>query len=357
MTLFTPAECRAIYRRDPVAFCQKAFKILNNGAPLMLNWHHEAILPHVQQDLPNQTSRLIISGPPRCLKSFLVSVVWVAFTLANDPTHKFVCASYSGTLSRDLHRVCRRLMESPWYCSITSTRLAVSNDEEIITTKGGFRRATSVEATLTGLGGDTLIVDDALSSSEARSDVSRPQAIEWLTGTALSRLNNQLTGKVVVVMQRFHQDDPVGHLLATGGWDALILPAIAPSDLTFPILPGKYDWKAGEPLQALRQPLHVLDDLKRQMGFEKFSAQYLQDPLPESNQHISLANLLQSSLHPPSNPWLLAMIGPLFKRWQIKPAQSHVWTEGLPSEVPVHARYNRPRSRDRTGSRHRAAGL
>src|SRR5262249_18828254 len=145
----------------------------------------------------------------------------------------------------------------------------------------------SVGATLTGLGGDTLTIDDALNSDEARSDTSRPQANEWLTGTALSRLNNTMTGKIILVMQRFHQVDLTGYLLEKGGWLPLVLPAIAPCDRSIPIIPGTYRWKAGEPLQKVRQPLHVLEDQKQQMGFEKFSAQYLQDPLPE------LGNLLK----------------------------------------------------------------
>ncbi len=287
MIPLTARQRRAIYRRDPVAFCQKAFKVLNNGAPLTPEWHHEAILSHILQNLPDQTTRLIVNAPPRSAKSLLVSIAFVAYTLARDPSHKFVCASYSGDLARALHADCRRLMESKWYRSITSTRLAKSTEDEIVTTRGGYRLATSVGATLTGLGGDTLIIDDALSSNEARSDTSRPQANEWLAGTALSRLNNTMTGKIILVMQRFHQADPTGYLLEKGGWLPLVLPAIAPCDLSIPIIPGTYKWKAGEPLQRVRQPLHALEDLKRQMGFEKFSAQYLQDPLPE------LGNLLK----------------------------------------------------------------
>jgi predicted phage terminase large subunit-like protein len=69
-------------------------------------------------------------------------------------------------------------------------------------------------------------------------------------------------------------------LLEAGGWDPLVLPAIAPADRSIPVIPGTYEWKAGECLEPARQPLHVLNDQKQQMGFEKFSAQYLQDPLP-----------------------------------------------------------------------------
>jgi len=105
----TARQRRAIYRHDPVAFCQKAFKVLNNGAPLTPEWHHEAILSHILQNLPDQTTRLIVNAPPRSAKSLLVSIAFVAYTLARDPSHKFVCASYSGDLARALHADCRRL--------------------------------------------------------------------------------------------------------------------------------------------------------------------------------------------------------------------------------------------------------
>ena len=92
MRQITASERRAAYRSDPVAFAYKGFEVLNNGRPVKPNWHHAAILRHVQKELPNQTTRLIINAPPRSFKSFLVSVAWVGFVLARDPGHKFVCA-------------------------------------------------------------------------------------------------------------------------------------------------------------------------------------------------------------------------------------------------------------------------
>jgi hypothetical protein len=67
-------------------------------------------------------------------------------------------------------------MQSHLYCRLFGTRLSRITDDELVTTKGGFRIATSVGATLTGLGGDTLIVDDPLNAIEAYSEPSRRNA-------------------------------------------------------------------------------------------------------------------------------------------------------------------------------------
>ena len=189
----TPQERDAIFRQDFIAFFLKAFEILYPGEKLILGWYLEAIARFLE-DSRGKRARKIINAPPRSLKSFIVSVAWVAFVLSRDPTHKFMCVSYSGDLAAKLHASCRRLMESDWYCNLTSTRLEKSTENELVTTQGGYRYATSVGGTLTGLGADTIIVDDPISADEARSEVSRRNVIEWFTKALMSRLNNKKLG-------------------------------------------------------------------------------------------------------------------------------------------------------------------
>jgi hypothetical protein len=78
---------------------------------------------------------------------------------------------------------------------------------------GGGRYATSVGGTLTGRGGDTIIVDDPLNANEAQSEIARKKVIDWYGGTLVSRLNDKRTGAIIAVMQRLHEDDLAGHLL------------------------------------------------------------------------------------------------------------------------------------------------
>jgi predicted phage terminase large subunit-like protein len=154
----------------------------------------------------------------------------------------------------------------------------------LVTTKGGFRIASSVGATMTGLGGDTLIVDDPLNANEAYSETSRRNANTWFSGTLMSRLNEKRAGAIFVVMQRLHQEDLTGVLIEMG-WDGLVLPAFAPRDTVIQIGDWKHTWKEGEPLQA-REPLEVIEDQKRQLMPAAFAAQYMQEPIAEAGNML-----------------------------------------------------------------------
>jgi hypothetical protein len=202
----TPSQRDAILRSDFLAFAQAAFTVIEPDKSFEPGWHHEAIA-QVLLNSNGKRTRRYINAPPRSLKSFLVSIAWVAFKLGHEPTHKFICASYSRDLASHLAAQCRKLMQSELYFRLFATRLSKLTDDELVTAKGGYRIATSVGATLTGLGGDTLIVDDPLNANEAYSELSRKNANTWFTGTLMSRLNDKRVGAIFVVTQRLHQED------------------------------------------------------------------------------------------------------------------------------------------------------
>jgi predicted phage terminase large subunit-like protein len=170
----------------------------------------------------------------------------------------------------------------------------------LVTTKGGFRIASSVGATMTGLGGDTLIVDDPLNANEAYSETSRRNANTWFSGTLMSRLNEKRAGAIFVVMQRLHQEDLTGVLIEMG-WDGLVLPAFAPRDTVIQIGDWKHTWKEGEPLQA-REPLEVIEDQKRQSMSAVFAAHYMQEPIPEAGNMLKRDWLNWYELRPVRQP-------------------------------------------------------
>jgi predicted phage terminase large subunit-like protein len=142
--------------------------------------------------------------------------------------------------------------------------------------------ATSVGGTLTGRGGDMIIIDDPLKPDDAKSEAKRFGANQWFTNTLPSRLDDKRTGAIVVVMQRVHIDDLTGFLLEQSDeWDVLSLPAIADSHSVIPTWCGQtYTRQMGEALSPEREPLHVLEALKQQIGSDAFSAQYQQMPAP-----------------------------------------------------------------------------
>jgi hypothetical protein len=108
-----------------------------------------------------RTRRLIISVPPRHLKSLLASVAFPAWCLGHDPSAQIVCASYAQDLADKLSRDCRHIVSSDRYQRVFPTRLSPRHQAvpEFETTARGCRVATSVGGVLTGRGADIIIIE------------------------------------------------------------------------------------------------------------------------------------------------------------------------------------------------------
>ena len=159
-----------------------------------------------------------------------------------------------------------------------------NTEAEIATTAGGFRLSTSTEGTLTGRGGDLIIIDDPLKPIDALSDTRRERANEWFRNTLLSRLDDKVHGSIVIVMQRVHLDDLTGNLIRSSDeWELLELPAIAEERQVVRIGAGKRDVhvrEIGDVLHPEREPIEALEKLRNQLGSDNFAGQYQQRPVP-----------------------------------------------------------------------------
>jgi hypothetical protein len=274
---------QALLRHDFRAFVEKVFLTLSPGQIFIRSWHIDAIANQLERVRRGEIKRLIINMPPRSLKSIMASVAFPAFILGLDPSQRIICVSYSGELAKKHSNDFRAILDTKWYRStFPGTRVDKNTENEIEMTARGFRLATSVGGTLTGRGGDIIIIDDPLKPDDAFSETKRTGANQWFTNTLLSRLDDKRTGAIVVVMQRVHMDDLTGFLTEQSDeWEILNLPAIADHDCTIPCWDGtSYFRKAGEVLSPEREPFSVLEELKIQIGSDLFSAQYQQMPAP-----------------------------------------------------------------------------
>ena len=264
-----------------LVFATQAFSLLHDE-PFQANWHIQAIARTLQQLHEAESARQIITMPPRTMKSFLGSVCFPAWLLGQNPAEKIICASYSQELSQQFAFQMRNLMLTPWYRSVfpgTCIDPKKSGVAEIGTTKGGYRLSTSVGGTLTGRGGQYVIIDDPIKAGDAHSDVVRESAMNWYGNTVVSRFNNPKKGKMLVIAQRLHLEDVPGQLLANGGWSHLDLPLIAWQEQVIELFPGK---------TIVRPPGHILHEdrfgpdeiarLRAEMGKLDFEAQYNQRP-------------------------------------------------------------------------------
>lgn len=275
---------QAALRQQFSIFARKTFGVLNPATTLSWNWHLEAICYALDQVRCGEVKRLIIALPPRSLKSTIASVAFPAYLLGHNPSAKLICLSYASDLSYDFARKCRALMNSQFYRDLFPRTMIGSERDSVadfVTTQRGHRISTSVGGTLTGRGGDVVIVDDFHKPDEALSDARRNTALQWFDNTLYSRLDDKNTGAIVIVMQRLHLFDLVGHVLERGEWTDLNLPAIAEDDQLIPIGPGQFHRRqAGDLLHPEREGPEILEELRRSLGSNAFSAQYQQRPVP-----------------------------------------------------------------------------
>jgi predicted phage terminase large subunit-like protein len=284
----------AMYRTDFASFIGKSFYTLAPASTLRMNWHIASVAYHLEQVRLGKIKRLIINMPPRSLKSIVSSVAFPAFALGHDPTKRLIAVSYGSDLATKHSNDCRVIMNSEWYQRVfPRTRISrIKNTEhELVTTLNGFRLTTSVDGTLTGRGGDIVIIDDPLKPVDALSDSKRERTNDWFNNTLLSRLDDKQVGAIVLLAQRLHPDDLPGTVArATDEWTLLNFPAIAQQDERIKIGEDRYHIRrVGDLLHPEREPIEVLDSLRAQLGSDTFAAQYQQEPVPPGGALIKRA--------------------------------------------------------------------
>lgn len=279
----------AIYRENLNAFIQRCFMEVNPGQNFLDNWHFQAIAYQLSQVANGNVKRLLITLPPRSLKSLSASIAFPAWILGRDPSLRMINVSYGESLATAHTNSFRRIINSDWYQRLyPAMRINPRKDteKETQTTKNGYRITTTVGGSLTGRGGSIIIIDDPMKAADANSEASRKKINTWFDETLLTRLDNKKDDAIILVMQRLHVDDLAGHVLGHGGWTHLDLPAINDSPANVIIgenAKGELQYHhrdVGDILHPEREPLEELNKLKRSMGSAAFSAQYQQQPVP-----------------------------------------------------------------------------
>jgi predicted phage terminase large subunit-like protein len=290
--IISPQELGIILRTDLMSFILRCFIEINPQTRFLSNWHIELIAAKLQQVALGKVRRLIINIPPRNLKSIAASIALPAWYLGLNPSGHVIAASYGQDLATKFARDTRTIMMSPWYKRLFPTRISPLQRaaDDFATIQGGTRMATSVGGTLTGRGADIIIIDDAMKPDDALSEVRRAAANEWFDNTLQSRLNSKEDGAIVIIMQRLHQDDLVGHVLEQEQWDVLSLSAIAQEDETYPLdsVIGRriITRKAGTALHPERESVARYNVLRASMGDFNFESQYQQNPMPKGGAMV-----------------------------------------------------------------------
>ena len=302
--LLSPSVLAHHYARDNFElFIELAFGVLEPGSEFHAGWYLDAMAAALMDVERGDCRRLLITIPPRHLKSQIASVMFPAWVLGRDPSQKFICVSYSQDLSAVFSRKFRTLMTSDFYrCVFPQTALSITKavENDVQTLQGGYRLSTSLGGTVTGIGADYILIDDLMKAQDASFPEARLRAKQFVDETLLSRLNNKATGRIVSIQQRLHEDDIVAHFKEKGTFRELEFPAIAIRDEVIP-LPhgGMHSRRIGDVLSPKREPMAVLDQYRRESGNRVFQAQWQQDPTPADSPYIDFGKIQRFDEIPP----------------------------------------------------------
>ena len=283
----TQRELDVALRADLSLFAERTFLQLQPSTPFLPNWHIELMAAKLRDCALGKIRRLIINIPPRYMKSLTTSVAFPAWLLGLNPAAQIIAVSYAQELANKHSADCRAVVESDWFRRVfPAVRLSATKNAvtEFATTQRGFRMATSVGGTLTGRGGDFIIIDDPIKPDDAVSESVRTRCNDWFDGVLFTRQNNKNTSCIILVMHRLHEDDLVGHVLEQEDWEVLSLPAIAEVDQKFlvdtPWGPKPFERSAGGILHPDFESAEALAGTRATIGEYNFAGQYQQSPAP-----------------------------------------------------------------------------
>lgn len=272
---------RAVSRESFADFVRAVWPLLEpNGRPFVPNAASDAIIEHLQAVGDGLLRRLLIAVPPGSGKSTLASIAFQPWLWLKRPALRAIHASHSAKLATDLSTKARRLIESDWYRRVSGIELLADQNrlDDFANTRSGRRMAIGVDGSLTGLRGDMAIVDDSLDANDRLSKATREAANDWFDSSLTNRLDGE-SAPIVVIQQRLHSDDLIGHLVGEGGWEYLCLPLECDSSRRSSTSIGWTDTRAdGENLAPeLYPPAKVAE--ARVKGSASFSCIWQQNPI------------------------------------------------------------------------------
>lgn len=279
------------------SFVKEAWKVIEPGTTLKWNWHLDAMCDHLEAISRGQLKpRLIINVPPGSSKSTIVSVMWQAYEWGPlGKRHlRYVSTSFDLiNVKRDTSKTLD-LVRSEWFQSLwPEVELKTEGVLSFSNYNTGSRLGVAFKS-VTGKRGDRLIVDDPHSVDGAESETQRDTATRRFIEGGLNRTNDWETSAIVIVMQRLHEEDLTGVLLARDyGFIHLMIPmefeparrCTTPLKVADPDRPGqKKDWTDprsydGELMDPVREPPEAIAD-KKKSGDYMYAGQYQQRPAP-----------------------------------------------------------------------------
>jgi predicted phage terminase large subunit-like protein len=238
------------------------------------NWPYIRYIINILTSAVSKPNKIMIFCPPRHGKSELVTVRYAVWRLSLGTPTRVIIGAYSQALANTFSRKAHKIAETAGL-SISKRRDSV-DDWRLDDDESGYR-SVGVGGSITGQGGDLIILDDPIKSrEEASSEVYRERVFDWYSSDVFTRL--EPNGSIIIINTRWHEADLCGKILESEdgpNWRVISFPAEAEED---DIL-GR---KLGEPLCPARFDKAALADRKNVLGELIYTSLYQQRPTPAS---------------------------------------------------------------------------
>ncbi|MEZ3441564.1 hypothetical protein [Alistipes sp.] len=257
------------------------------------NWHIKYLCDELQALSVSIVKRhekpydLIINIPPGTTKSTITTIMFPAWLWTQDPTIRIITNSYSMDLSIEHTTKSRDIITSDKFSRLfpeVQLRRDKSAKSSYENTATGARYTTSTGGTITGKHAHIIINDDPQNPAQANSELLRKAATEH-TKTLASRKVDKKNTPTITIMQRLHEMDVTGYLLAKKGDRVkhICLPAelsdsVKPAALRKHYIDGLLD-----PVRLSRE---VLAEQLVDLGSRGYAGQFEQNPVADGGNIV-----------------------------------------------------------------------
>ena len=176
--------------------------------------HHLLLCDALEKVERREIRRMMVLMPPGSAKSSYASVAFPPWFLGRKPNRSIICTSYGSELPKKFGRRCRNIIQTSEYEAITGQLLTGDNSaaDNWSLTNGSEYMAAGILAGITGNRADGLIIDDPIKGREAADSLTiRDKTWEAYTSNLRTRLKPN--GFIVLILTRWHEDDPAGRIL------------------------------------------------------------------------------------------------------------------------------------------------
>jgi predicted phage terminase large subunit-like protein len=168
---------------------------------------------------------ILINMPPRHAKSTFATQLFPAYYMGRNPSRYVMSTSYNASLAVDFGRAVRSIAEEPIFPQIfphfafdqTSRAADVWR-----TTDNGAYFGIGMGGTTSGRPANLLIIDDPIKNrQEAESMTTRNNAWNYYISALTTRLQPEANGShpiQIMILTRWHPDDPGGRIQLTEDW-------------------------------------------------------------------------------------------------------------------------------------------